>query len=112
MLDSRAASIPVIGEYLRLKYADTNTSICLVRSIVHERVRVYCRRIDDRVFPSGMLASILPITLSSPTTKYCLRRDNSSYSGGPETRVHVEWSAETELSISCGHPSLKSGVND
>lgn len=85
MLDSRAAPIPVIGECLRLKYADTNTSICLLHSIVHERVRVYCHRIDDHVFPSGTLASILPITLSSPTTKYRPRRDNSSYSEGPKT---------------------------
>jgi len=77
MLDSRVARIPVIGECLRLKYADTNTSICRLHSIVYERVRVYCRRIDDRVFPSGMLASILPITLSSPTTKYRSRHDNS-----------------------------------
>lgn len=43
MLDSRAAPIPVIGECLQLKYADTNTSICLLRSIVHEGIRVYCR---------------------------------------------------------------------
>lgn len=89
-----------------LKYADTNTSICLF-----DRIRVYAR-IAVVQTASGMLARIISYNIieSSYPLPFpsCRRRnivrDNSAVYAESMKRVHVKHgSAETELSISCAH---------